>query len=156
MSDTHGKSISRVGDRVTCPVHGHGGVVVIVSGDPTFVIDGQAVARHGDKTSCGATLIAGQVVSFVDNATNSGRRAFSATSEFVQATPASHFDEQVELIAKLAFAEGLPYYVEADGQNYSGRVGADHKLPRIETASKGSYEVFVGDEALAMIQGNAP
>jgi uncharacterized Zn-binding protein involved in type VI secretion len=62
VSDTHGKGLARVGDKVTCPKKGHG-TTVIVSGDPTMVIDGQAAARHGDKTACGATLISSQSVS---------------------------------------------------------------------------------------------
>jgi uncharacterized Zn-binding protein involved in type VI secretion len=61
-TDTHGKRIARVGDQVTCPRRGHG-TTVIVSGDPTMIIDGQPAARHGDKTACGATLIAAQAVS---------------------------------------------------------------------------------------------
>ena len=61
-TDTHGKRIARVGDQVTCPKKGHG-TTVIVSGDPTMIIDGKPAARHGDKCSCGATLIAAQAVS---------------------------------------------------------------------------------------------
>lgn len=63
VSDTHGARIARVGDAVTCPLKGHGHVTVIVSGDPTMVIDGQPVARDGDRCACGATLLAGQSVS---------------------------------------------------------------------------------------------
>ncbi|WP_292933624.1 PAAR domain-containing protein [Noviherbaspirillum sp.] len=59
-TDTHGKRIARVGDKVTCPKKGHGGTTVIVSGDPTVIIDGSPAARHGDKTACGAVLIATQ------------------------------------------------------------------------------------------------
>ena len=33
-TDTHGKPIARVGDKATCPIKGHGGVTVIVSGVP--------------------------------------------------------------------------------------------------------------------------
>ena len=62
MTDTHGKRIARVGDQVTCPQRWHGNTV-IVSGDPTMIIDGKAAARHGDKCACGATLIATQAVS---------------------------------------------------------------------------------------------
>ncbi|MGW9229209.1 PAAR domain-containing protein [Streptomyces niveus] len=32
----------------------------MVSGDATVVIDGQPVARDGDRTACGATLMASQ------------------------------------------------------------------------------------------------
>ena len=62
MSDAAGKLIARVGDQVTCPKRGHGSVTTIATGDPTCVVDGQAVARHGDKTACGATLISSQAV----------------------------------------------------------------------------------------------
>lgn len=61
-TDTVGKRIARVGDKVSCPRKGHGGTTTIVSGDPTCIIDGQPAARHGDKTACGATLIAAQSV----------------------------------------------------------------------------------------------
>lgn len=63
-TDTHGKRLARVGDQVTCPKKGHG-TTVIVTGDPTMIVDGAAVARHGDKCACGATLIASQFVSTV-------------------------------------------------------------------------------------------
>ncbi len=59
---TNGKGVACVGDRVTCPRSGHGGTTVIVTGDPTVIIDGRAAARHGDKTACGATLLSSQGV----------------------------------------------------------------------------------------------
>ena len=59
-TDCNGKGIARIGDKVTCPKKGHGRVTTIVTGDATAVIDGQPAARHGDKTACGASLIAGQ------------------------------------------------------------------------------------------------
>ena len=57
-------AIARIGDKVTCPIKGHG-TNPIVSGDPTFIVDGQPVARQGDKTACGATLIPSQHVTTV-------------------------------------------------------------------------------------------
>ena len=54
FSDTGGKAIARIGDKVSCPKHRN---VTIVSGDPTMIVDGKPAAREGDKTSCGATLI---------------------------------------------------------------------------------------------------
>ena len=63
VTDAGGKAIARVGDEVTCPRRGHGGTTTIVTGDPTCVIDGRPAAREGDKTACGATLLASQAVS---------------------------------------------------------------------------------------------
>ena len=57
LSDIDGVGIARMGDKVSCPIHGNG---TIASGDQTMIVDGKPAARHGDKTSCGATLIAGQ------------------------------------------------------------------------------------------------
>jgi uncharacterized Zn-binding protein involved in type VI secretion len=52
-------ALARVGDMTSCPKRGHGNTP-IVSGDQTLIVDGQPVARDGDKTGCGAVLIAGQ------------------------------------------------------------------------------------------------
>jgi len=57
FSDSGGKPIARVGDKVSCPVHGP---TMIASGDPSMLVDGKPVARHGDLVACGATLIASQ------------------------------------------------------------------------------------------------
>lgn len=62
MSFVHGRRIARVGDKVTCPKRGHGHTTVIVTGDPTMVVDGQPLARHGDQCACGAILLASQGV----------------------------------------------------------------------------------------------
>jgi uncharacterized Zn-binding protein involved in type VI secretion len=61
VTETHGKRIARVGDKVTCPKKNHG-TCEIVSGDNTMTIDGKAAARHGDKTACGAMLLSSQSV----------------------------------------------------------------------------------------------
>jgi len=63
-TDTHGKRLARLGDQVTCPKKGHG-TTVIVTGDPTMIVDGAPVARHGDLCACGAVLISSQAVSRV-------------------------------------------------------------------------------------------
>ncbi|MET3119213.1 putative Zn-binding protein involved in type VI secretion [Undibacterium sp. GrIS 1.8] len=59
QSDSGGIPIARLGDKVSCPIKGHG-TTTIVSGDQTFIVDGKPVARDGDKTGCGAVLIASQ------------------------------------------------------------------------------------------------
>ncbi len=59
FTSSGGKRVARVGDLVKCPKKGHG-TCPIVTGDPTLIVDGSPVARHGDKTACGASLIASQ------------------------------------------------------------------------------------------------
>lgn len=56
-SDSGGIGIARMGDKVSCPKHGNN---AIASGDATTIVDGKPVARDGDKTACGAVLVASQ------------------------------------------------------------------------------------------------
>jgi uncharacterized Zn-binding protein involved in type VI secretion len=80
FTDTHGKKIARVGDQVTCPKRSHG-TTVIVTGDPTMIIDGKPAARHGDKCACGATLISSQFVSTVSDGGSSNPQAASQAQQ---------------------------------------------------------------------------
>lgn len=57
ISKVGGIGIARVGDAVTCPIHGK---TVIRTGDGALLLQGQSAARHGDATACGASLIASQ------------------------------------------------------------------------------------------------
>lgn len=66
-SDTSGKAIARVGDKVTCPRKGCPSInTIVTTSDPTIIVDGMPGAFHGDKTACGATLISSQVVTNSD------------------------------------------------------------------------------------------
>jgi uncharacterized Zn-binding protein involved in type VI secretion len=62
-SNIAGVGIARMGDKTVCPKHGQ---TPIISGDSTLIVDGKPAARDGDKTGCGATLIAGQQTT-IDN-----------------------------------------------------------------------------------------
>lgn len=58
-SDTHfiaGLGIARMGDRLACPIPGHG-VNPIIEGAPNFLIGGRMVALHGHHGACGCTLL---------------------------------------------------------------------------------------------------
>ena len=52
----NGIHVARLGDSVTCPIPGHG-TVVIVEGDGNWRTDELPIALEGHKTSCGAALI---------------------------------------------------------------------------------------------------
>ena len=151
----HGKPVARVGDSVTCPIHGHGGCV-IVEGDPTLLLDGRHVALQGHMTSCGAALIStlsevivssGGTGSHASSSTV-GRLASAGASTGRQLSDINAFDERVHLGGGSQI--GLPYFIKmADGRTFSGRVGADGLLPRVVTPYEDDYEIFWGDEALA-------
>lgn len=86
-TDTHDKRIARVGDQVTCPKKGHG-PTVIVTGDPTMIVDGAPVARHGDLCACGAVLIASQAVTGVIKGGGHSPHGASHTAQPTAADPA--------------------------------------------------------------------
>lgn len=55
-----GRPIAVVGDKVACPMDGHG-ECSIIEGHPTITWNGKPVAFHGHATSCGATLISSAI-----------------------------------------------------------------------------------------------
>jgi uncharacterized Zn-binding protein involved in type VI secretion len=160
VTDTHGKRIARVGDRVYCPKKGHG-TTVIVTGDITMVIDGKAVAYHGCKTSCGAMLISSQAVTTVEfagragavSATSSGEGAIGRLSdapvrEALDATPAglhvaALLDETQWVGFRLVNTEnaalsGEPFELtDPSGKKFSGELDGEGQV-RVEGVRVGS------------------
>lgn len=161
FSDVDGKSIARIGDKVTCPRKGHGSVTTIVTGDLTDIIDGSPIARHGDLTACGATLISSQMLTYVDEGSASGGKAAAQSNQAGLSSlaktkdPVLHedaYDEQTQLVSPPI--EGVPYYVETkDGRVFKGQTGADGLVPRIDTDGEDEYSVYWGDHALAKMEG---
>jgi uncharacterized Zn-binding protein involved in type VI secretion len=153
VTDTHGKRIARVGDKVACPKKGHSNAV-IVTGDPTMVIDGQPVAYHGCKTSCGATLISSQAVSTVSfgggaagTSASQGIPAAALSGAAQESALVGIYDEQAHLVA----SAGTAWFIKTnEGKTLSGMLGEDGLLPRLDTLQEGEYEVYWGDEAIAM------
>ena len=86
-STINGRAMARIGDRVAC--RKCKGVFSIVSG-AADVLDGEerAYARHGDKTSCGAVLIASQGLTTWSDESDSGRRSDALSALASSATPA--------------------------------------------------------------------
>ena len=86
--------------------------------------------------------------------------ATPSTSRLVQPATApvnqpKKYDEQVKLIVQNdgASLAGIPYFIETkEGKVYSGHMGEDGLLPRIDTKGPEDYTVYWGDEALARKQ----
>jgi uncharacterized Zn-binding protein involved in type VI secretion len=77
--DTMGKGWARVGDMVSCPRCK--GVFPISQGDPSLVDDGHAVAYHGCKVACGATLISSQMTTLTEPSGGAGQGAAGAVAD---------------------------------------------------------------------------
>lgn len=84
FSGTHGKGWARVGDMVACPRCK--GVFPISQGDASLIDKGQAVAYHGCKVACGATLISSQQFTLTtpSGGAASGTASSSAPSALLQ------------------------------------------------------------------------
>lgn len=147
---THNKPIARVGDQVTCPKKGHG-TTVIVTGDPTMIIDGQPAARHGDKCACGATLISSQVVSTTGDG---GGVAMGHLDEHAANTVAAsaasaqdelEHDQHFELVNELTGAPlvGYRYRMTWAGQSIDGVTDEQGRTQRAESAQKETVKIEV-------------
>lgn len=150
---THNKPIARVGDKVTCPIPGHG-TTVIVEGDPTMILDGKPVARHGDKCACGAVLISSQVVSSIDSGGGSASRSSSpnatasapSTATTAKSASASSQTDQEEHDHRFALTcsltgmplAGQPYRLKANGKVIEGVTDQGGMTQPIGTATKSS------------------
>lgn len=96
-TDIDGFRVARVNDPCTCPKHK--GTFPIVTGDMTFMVDGQPVARHGDKLACGCTLVSTrQFRVFLDEMTGDSPAAdaamFAAAASVAPSTTSTD-DQQV-------------------------------------------------------------
>jgi uncharacterized Zn-binding protein involved in type VI secretion len=156
----NGKRVARKGDHVTCPLPGHG-VVTIIEGDPLLTDDGKPIALEGHKCSCGCSLIS-TLSTFVRSYEGGGAGIAGAAGGLASAlassagkrndTQLSKYDEQPQLAAPPI--EGVPYYVKTmDGRTFSGKIGTDGLLPRINTSGEDEYTVYWGDDALAKMEG---
>lgn len=153
MTDTHGKGIARVGDQVTCPKRNHG-TTVIVTGDPTMIIDGKPAARHGDKCACGATLISSQFVSTVGDGAASGSQASSSQAQrsgamagafaaYVEhSTGATAAEDDLEYFFVAERDDGRPvplaYRIDGDGGKlYEGHLGHNGETKAFPMSTRG-------------------
>ncbi len=124
------------------------------SGKGFLMAGTRTIIMAGDKATCGATFFPNQSLVVRDNGIGAGANSSSAVSNFLNTNSPQVFDEQVA--AEFSFAEGMPYLIEtAEGKIFQGTIGADGKLPRIETEGHASYKLYLGEEALTKRGGDA-
>lgn len=150
---SHGRAYAFEGARLVCQKK-----CVIAEGFARRTLTNRRHAViHGMKTSGGCPLL-----STLNNQDGVGNETgapvptrffLNADGTWTGVIPApapseERYDEQTRLQAPQA--AGMPYFVQTnDGRTFSGRVGADGLLPRVETYGEDEYTVLWGDEALA-------
>lgn len=141
-------SLARVGDAVTCPMKGHGGVTKIVTGDATCIIDGKPVARDGDVTACGAKLIASLQNFVTTDAGGGGGSGGSASAAASKGAAAAGQSESFNDFYILHGPTGSPlancaYAVEyPDGAIEYGTTDASGKTKIFETEAEAKALIF--------------
>jgi uncharacterized Zn-binding protein involved in type VI secretion len=136
----NGKPVARVGDKVSCPIPGHG-TNSIVEGAADTLISDKPVALHGHKTACGATLISSQMlVSWQAGSAGSGANPGSAP-----AAMAEKHDEQFQLRG----ADGKPLanakylILSSGGQIIEGTTDANGYTQRVKTPAAEQLEIYL-------------
>ncbi len=148
-----GRAYAFQGARMTCKKK-----CAIMEGFATCkLMNGCSSVLHGMRTSGGCPLLS--TLNDLDGVGNDGGPVptsffLNAHGLWTGATPVLDgrpYDEQVLL--RHQRAEGLPYHIETmDGRVFSGRIGPDGLLPRIDTFGEDDYTVLWGDDALAKLQ----
>jgi len=165
----YGKPAAGVGHKVSCPKCS--GTITIVEGAVNATMLGIKVAVEGMKTSCGATLIAGQFTATIDY--GAGAAASSAAPEQAAAAPVAtlaaavlaaaaadaanagsadkgNYDEQVRILDDDGLpTAGVPYHITDEaGKVYKGITDANGCCERVHTLSAQALRILTGVPAL--------
>jgi len=155
-----GMPAGRLGDPHACPLPGHG-ANAITSGYTNILINGIPAAAINDLCACGATIVTGSPTvlygkehrtAAAPGACNVLKTA-SCTSTVLEC---KMFDEQLRIVDQ---ATGEPlvdyaFFVEHEGcEVVSGRTDVNGKIPRVYSDIAENYEIFLGDDALAKMEG---
>ena len=127
-------------------------VVTAISLGSSFVVVGtKTIIMANDLTSCGAKFLPQQQLAVRDAGSGSGK-GNAASSSFMDKV-AKVFDEQIVALDETGnFMPDIAYYIKTgDGQIHKGQTDHEGKTPRIITNSADDLQVWLGDDAEAMI-----
>jgi uncharacterized Zn-binding protein involved in type VI secretion len=153
---SHGRGYSFQGARMACNKN-----CLIAEGFLRSTLsNGRCQVTHGQITSGGCPLQS--TLNDIDGVGNEsgegiGEKHFlNADGAWAGVKPLepdeAPYDEQTRLIA--VTIEDVPYFIQTmDGRTFSGKVGADGMLPRIDTYGEDEYTVYWGDDALVKMDG---
>ena len=148
---THnGVQVSRKGDKVICKKCKK--VTTILTGDPSFIVDGAPIARGGDITSCGAKLIAIQQ-SFADSDFEVFGVEQPEPLQFPKSAPSSMFnnidedmyDDRFQLLdqhSQLPLAY-INYRLDYNGKSVEGKTDAEGFTEIIEANYSAEVNIYL-------------
>ncbi|AZN35136.1 PAAR domain-containing protein [Iodobacter ciconiae] len=129
-SNMFGKPVALLGDKVSCPIPGHG-VCPIIEGDPSWNVGGKPVALEGHKTSCGAVLISSmpEVGRSYEGSGAASSGASSNAGKAIAAIAPKAFDEQIRFLMpnRSVLAETAYKLTLEDGTIIEGKTDAEGK-----------------------------
>ena len=140
-----GKPMALLGDMVSCPRCS--GVFPIVTAKPVgMTFDGRPPAMEGDKTACGATLIASQHNSTADITGGAGKPTGSAIAAYEKDLAASRFRGRFQVLDP---ASGSP----VAGHPYTLRTSAGQVVSGV-TDGNGYTQWHEADEPASLLFGH--
>lgn len=120
-----------------------------------LTVKGKNIIAVNDFTTCGSKFVNSNQQRVVrEKGTGVGSSSSDAAiSNFINSSTSEIFDEQIT--TQFHFAEGMPYFIKTEmGKTYRGVVGSDGKLPRVSTELEGSYQLYLGEQAMSMDENN--
>lgn len=142
-----GRPMAMLGDMVSCPRCG--GVFPIVSTKPLgMTFDGRPPATEGDKTACGAELIASQHNSTADITGGAGNPMGGTTAVYEKDASSRAFRGRFQVLDP---ASGAP----AKGHAYTLRTSRGEVMSGV-TDSHGYTQWHEADEPASLLFGHGP
>ena len=142
----NGLPLARKGDSVFCPIPFHG-AGTIIEGFERVKINGINPAVHGNKVSCGCTLVAKHVAgkimfSYTDNSEN---KEENNNKQLIKS-----YDQQIRIKSKDGkYLTNVPYYIiDESGNEYKGVTDESGCCKRIYTEKEEVLKIYIGVEAL--------
>lgn len=124
-----GKPIARVGDKATCTIKGHGGVVTILEGSASDIIDGKPTAFDKCSLSCGCKVMATQGLYLVEAGGGGGASGKKSAekkivSSATKAAQTGDFNEHFVVFDKSTGKPfpGFKYVIEHRGELIEGEL----------------------------------
>jgi uncharacterized Zn-binding protein involved in type VI secretion len=152
-SNMFGKPVALLGDKVSCPIPGHG-VCPIIEGDPSWNVGGKPVALEGHMTSCGAVLISsmpeigrsyeGSGAASSGASSNAGKAIAAAAAVAATHPPEDELEYYFMAVSEDGTPLNLAYRIDSGKEKlHQGLLNADGVTSAFPMESKGDATFWI-------------